>query len=41
MSMLDSCKRGNLNEVAKFLMDGVEVDEDDDDGVTGRFIGIK
>ncbi|CAK5027920.1 unnamed protein product [Meloidogyne enterolobii] len=34
MNMLESCKRGNLNEVAKYLNGGIDVDEEDDDGVT-------
>ena len=29
MNMLDSCRRGNLAEVAKFLSSGVDVDEED------------
>ncbi|KAF7632663.1 hypothetical protein Mgra_00007967 [Meloidogyne graminicola] len=34
MNMLESCKRGNLNEVAKYLSGGIDADEEDDDGVT-------
>ncbi|CAK5022412.1 unnamed protein product [Meloidogyne enterolobii] len=34
MNMLESCKRGNLNEVAKYLNGGIDPDEEDDDGVT-------
>uniref|UniRef100_A0A915NYR9 Uncharacterized protein n=1 Tax=Meloidogyne floridensis TaxID=298350 RepID=A0A915NYR9_9BILA len=33
MNMLESCKRGNLNEVAKYLNGGIDPDEEDDDGV--------
>ena len=40
MNMLESCERGNLNEVVKLLNGGVDVDEEDDDGVTGWFCCI-